>query len=70
MFFLTDTSVDADLVKRAAVKARGETGSSGLDADGWEKWWVEKNFEYIDKLVSSPKEDKSSSRNLNEWKRL
>ena len=34
MFFLTDTSVDADLVKRAAVKARGETGSSGLDADG------------------------------------
>ena len=28
-------AIDADLVKRAAVRARGGAGPSGLDADGW-----------------------------------
>ena len=37
MFFLTYTSIDADLVKRAAVKARGGAGPSGLDADWWRR---------------------------------
>ena len=37
-------AIDADLVKRAAVRTRGGAGPSGLDADGWRRLLITKQF--------------------------
>ena len=37
-------AIDADLVKRAAVRTRGGAGPSGLYADGWRKILITKQF--------------------------
>ena len=37
-------ALDADLVKRVAVKVRSGAGPSGLDADGWGRILITKQF--------------------------
>ena len=37
-------AIDADLVKGAAVRTRGGAGPSGLDADGWRRLLITKQF--------------------------
>ena len=41
---ITFDAIDADLVKRAAVKTRDGAGPSGLDADGWRRVLITKQF--------------------------
>ena len=36
--------VDENTVKEAALKTKGASGSSGLDADGWRKIIVSKSY--------------------------
>ena len=36
--------IDAEMIKKAATKTRGESGPSGLDADGWKRILLPKNF--------------------------
>ena len=45
-------TIDADLVKKAAVRTRGGAESSGLDADGWRKILIAKH-EVIKKLCTA-----------------
>ena len=36
--------IDAEMIRKAAMKASGGTGPSGLDADGWKRILLSKNF--------------------------
>ena len=45
-------TIDADLVKKSAVRTRGGAESSGLDADGWRKILIAKH-EVIKKLCTA-----------------
>ena len=37
-------SIDAELVRKAAIKTRGGSGPSGMDADGWRRMLTSKSF--------------------------
>ena len=39
-------SIDAENVRKAALKTRGGAGPSGLDADGWKRIFTSNQFEY------------------------
>ena len=36
--------IDAEMIRKAAMKTRGGSGLSGLDADGWMRNFLSKNF--------------------------
>ena len=36
--------IDAEMIRKAAMKTRGGSGPSGLDADGWKRILLSKNF--------------------------
>ena len=36
--------IDAEMIRKAAMKIRGRPGPSGLDADGWTRILLSKNF--------------------------
>ena len=38
------TNIDESSIAKAALKSRGAAGPSGLDADGWRRMLVSKNF--------------------------
>ena len=51
-------ALDTDLVKRVAVKARSGAGPSGLDADGWRRILISKQFgnsssDFVQPLLNS-----------------
>ena len=37
--------IEAEMIRKAARKTRGGSGPSGLDADGWKRILLSKNFE-------------------------
>ena len=36
--------IDAEMIRKAAIKTRGGSGPSGLDADGWKRILLSKKF--------------------------